>query len=42
MCLVVRLMAEVYMRNALPVEVTMAEQAEAWACQFEAGGGDSY
>ena len=34
MHLVVRLMAAVYARRALPAEVTTPEQAEAWACAF--------
>jgi len=34
MCLVVRLMAAVYVRKVLPEAVTTPEQAEAWACEF--------
>ena len=34
MFLVVRLMAAVYARTALPAEVTTQEDAEAWACTF--------
>ncbi len=34
MCLVVRLIAAVYVRKALPEEVTTPGQAETWACEF--------
>ena len=34
MCLVVRLMAAIYVRKALPEEITTPKQAEAWACEF--------
>jgi hypothetical protein len=34
MCLVIRLMAAVYVRKGLPAEVTTTEEAEAWACNF--------
>lgn len=34
MCLVVRMMAAVYARHTLPVEITNVEEAEAWACEF--------
>jgi hypothetical protein len=34
MCLIVRLMAAVYVRRALPTEITMPDDAEAWACGF--------
>jgi hypothetical protein len=34
MCLVIRLMAAVYARRALPAEVTAQEEAEVWACDF--------
>jgi transcriptional regulator with XRE-family HTH domain len=34
MCLVVRLMAAVYSRMALPAWVTTPVEAEAWACEF--------
>ncbi len=34
MCLVVRLMAAVYVRKDLPAEVTTPKEAEAWACAF--------
>jgi hypothetical protein len=34
MCLVVRMMAAVYAKHALPVEIMTVEAAEAWACEF--------
>jgi transcriptional regulator with XRE-family HTH domain len=34
MCMVVRMMAAVYARKALPEGITTPEQAEAWACEF--------
>jgi transcriptional regulator with XRE-family HTH domain len=34
MQLVVRLMAAIYVRKSLPVEITTPEQAESWACGF--------